>query len=143
MEQIIRIGMDTSKSVFQLHGVDAAERPVLRKQLRREAMVSFFKKLPATVIGIEACGGAHHWAHLLASFGHQVKLCRRNGTHVAETILASGHVRPRKQAGHMIASDPIKPLYPFLQAGGRPHMGPGSRSADALAGRDDNVGLNY
>jgi transposase len=74
MEQIIRIGMDTSKSVFQLHGVDEAERPVLRKQLRREAMVSFFKKLPATVIGIEACGGAHHWARLLASFGHQVKL---------------------------------------------------------------------
>jgi len=74
VEQIIRIGMDTSKSVFQLHGVDAAERPVLRKQLRREAMISFFKKLPPTVIGIEACGGAHHWARLLASFGHQVKL---------------------------------------------------------------------
>jgi len=74
VEQIIRIGMDTSKSVFQLHGVDSGEKPVLRKQLRREAMISFFKKLPPTVIGIEACGGAHHWARLLASFGHQVKL---------------------------------------------------------------------
>ena len=48
------------------------------------------------------------------------------GTRVAEPILASGHVRPRKQAGHMIASDPIKTLYLNLQAGGRPHMGPGS-----------------
>jgi transposase len=74
MEQITRIGMDTSKSIFQLHGVASAERPVLRKQLRREAMISFFKKLAPTVIGIEACGGAHHWARLLSSFGHQVKL---------------------------------------------------------------------
>ena len=74
MEQIIRIGMDTSKSVFQVHGVDSAERPVLRKQLRREAMISFFKQLAPTVIGIEACGGAHHWVRLLSSFGHQVKL---------------------------------------------------------------------
>ena len=74
MEQIIRIGMDTSKSVFQLHGVDLAERPVLRKQLWREAMISFFRKLPPTVVGIEACGGAHHWGRLLASYGHQVKL---------------------------------------------------------------------
>jgi len=74
VEQIIRIGMDTSKSVFQLHGVDAAERPVLRKQLRREAMISFFRKLPPTVIGIEACGASHHWGRLLASFGHEMKL---------------------------------------------------------------------
>ena len=51
MEQIIRIGMDTSKHVFQLHGVNAAEEPVLRKKLRRKEMVAFFKKLPPTVIG--------------------------------------------------------------------------------------------
>ncbi|MGA7711025.1 MAG: IS110 family transposase [Rhizomicrobium sp.] len=74
MEQYTRIGMDTSKSVFQVHGVDASERPVLRKQLRRGAMISFFQKLEPTVIGIEACGGSHHWARLLRSFGHEVKL---------------------------------------------------------------------
>src|SRR6266550_7601949 len=51
------------------------------------------------------------------------------GNRVAEPILASGHVRPRKQAGHMIASDPIKTLYLNLQAGGRPHMDPGSHFA--------------
>lgn len=74
MEQITRIGMDTSKAVFQLHGVNAADQPVLRKKLRRKEMIEFFEKLPPTVIAIEACGGAHHWARLLSSFGHEVKL---------------------------------------------------------------------
>jgi transposase len=74
VEQIIRIGMDTSKHVFQLHGVNAVEEPVLRKKLPRKAMVKFLEKLPASVIAIEACGGSHHWARLLQSFGHRVKL---------------------------------------------------------------------
>lgn len=74
MEQIIRIGMDTSKSVFQLHGVNASEQPVLRKKLSRREMVKFFEKTPPTTIALEACGGSHHWARLLSSFGHEVKL---------------------------------------------------------------------
>ena len=74
MEQIIRIGMDTSKHLFELHGVNTAEQPILRKRLRRTAMIEFFRKLPPTVIGIEACAGAHHWGRLLGSFGHEVKL---------------------------------------------------------------------
>ncbi|MDG4676395.1 IS110 family transposase, partial [Shinella sp. 838] len=74
MEEITRIGMDTSKHVFQLHGVGATEEPVLRKKLRRKEMIAFFGKLPPTVVAIEACGGSHHWARLLQSFGHEVKL---------------------------------------------------------------------
>ena len=74
MDQISRIGMDTSKHIFQLHGVNAAEVPVLRKKLRRKEMVAFFEKLAPTVIGIEACGASHHWAPLLRLFGHEVKL---------------------------------------------------------------------
>jgi transposase len=74
VDQIIRIGIDTSKHVFQLHGVNAAEEPILRKKLRRHDLVAFFTKLPPTVIGIEACGGSHHWARLLQSLGHEVKL---------------------------------------------------------------------
>ena len=74
MDQISRIGMDTSKHIFQLHGVNAAEEPVLRKKLRRKEMVAFFEKLAPTVIAIEACGASHHWARLLQSFGHAVKL---------------------------------------------------------------------
>jgi transposase len=66
--------MDTSKSVFQLHGVNAAEEVVLRRKLRRKEMLAFFEKLPPTVIAIEACGGSHHWARLLGEFGHEVKL---------------------------------------------------------------------
>ncbi len=74
MEQIIRVGLDTSKHVFQLHGVNAAEEPVLRKKLRRKDMIEFFEALPATTIGIEACGGSHYLARVLGAFGHEVKL---------------------------------------------------------------------
>jgi hypothetical protein len=54
--------MDTSKHFFQLHGVNAAEKVVLRKKLRRKEMVAFFEAFAPTVIGIEACGASHHWA---------------------------------------------------------------------------------
>jgi transposase len=74
VEQISRIGMDTSKHIFQLHGVNAAEEPVLRKKLRRKEMVRFFAELQPTQVAIEACGSSHHWARLLQSFGHEVKL---------------------------------------------------------------------
>ena len=74
MNQFIRIGMDTSKHIFQLHGVDAAERPVLRKKLSRKQVLEFFAKLPATVIGMEACGASQYWARELAKLGHEVKL---------------------------------------------------------------------
>lgn len=74
MNDIIRIGMDTSKHIFQLHGVDAGERPILRKKLRRHAMIAFFRTLPPTVVAMEACGGSHQWARLLMSFGHEVRL---------------------------------------------------------------------
>ncbi len=82
MEQIIRIGMDTSKHIFQLHGVDGTERPVLRKRLGRQQMSAFLSKLPPTVIGMEACGAAHYWARVLGEFGHEVKL------------IAPQHVKP-------------------------------------------------
>jgi len=74
VNQIIRIGMDTSKHIFQLHGVDAAEQVGLRRKLRRHQMLEFFAKLPPTVIGIEACGAAHYWARELRKLGHEVKL---------------------------------------------------------------------
>jgi transposase len=66
--------MDTSKHIFQLHGVDVAERPVLRRKLRRNEVLAFFAKLPPTVIGMEACGAAHYWARELRKLGHQVRL---------------------------------------------------------------------
>jgi transposase len=74
MTKIIRIGIDTSKSVFQLHGVDEAENPVLRKQLRRSQFLEFFRKLEPTKIGMEACGASHYWARELIALGHEVVL---------------------------------------------------------------------
>jgi transposase len=74
MDKLIRIGIDTSKSVFQLHGVNAREEPVLRKQLRRSQLVAWFAKLEPTKVGMEACGGSHHLARTLKALGHDVVL---------------------------------------------------------------------
>jgi len=74
MEQVIRIGLDTSKHVFQVHGVDGSERVVLRRQLSRGQVEKFFAGLPPTVLGLEACGASHHWARVLGALGHQVRL---------------------------------------------------------------------
>ena len=74
MTKIIRIGVDTSKSVFVLHGVDCAEQPMLRKKLRRRQFLEFFAKLEPTRIGLEACGASHHWARELQELGHEVVL---------------------------------------------------------------------
>jgi transposase len=74
MNQPIRIGMDTSKYIFQLHGVDASEAVVLRKRLNRKAMTEFFTKLAPTIVVIEACGASHYLARELGKLGHTVKL---------------------------------------------------------------------
>jgi transposase len=74
VDQITRIGMDTSKHFFQLNGVDGAERPVLRRKLRRHEVLTFFAKQRPTVIGMEACGAGHYWARELRKLGHEVKL---------------------------------------------------------------------
>ena len=74
MSEIIRIGIDTSKSVFVLHGVDGTEKPALRKKLRRRDLVDFLAKLKPTRIGIEACGAAHHWGRTFQALGHEAVL---------------------------------------------------------------------
>jgi len=74
MIQYKRIGIDTSKAVFTLHGIDQQDRPVLRINLRRAQMIPFFKKLLPTEIVVEACGSAHHWGRELTALGHEVRL---------------------------------------------------------------------
>jgi transposase len=71
---ITTIGIDLAKNLFQVHGVDARGKAVLRRQLRRDQMASFFANLPACVIGMEACASAHHWARKLQGLGHTVRL---------------------------------------------------------------------
>jgi transposase len=68
------VGIDLAKNVFQVHGVDERGKPVLRRQLKRKDVVSFFANLPPCVIGMEACGSAHFWARKLSGFGHNVRL---------------------------------------------------------------------
>lgn len=74
MEKITRLGMDTSKSVFQLHGVDGNDQPVLRKKLQRKQVLKFLGELGPAKIGMEACGAAHHWAREIKALGHEVVL---------------------------------------------------------------------
>ena len=63
--EITTIGLDLAKNVFQIHGVNAAGDTVLRKVLRRTQVAPFFSKLAPCLVGMEACGGAHHWAREL------------------------------------------------------------------------------
>lgn len=69
-----RIGVDLAKNVFQVHGVDGRERVVFRKRLRRSQFLAFFAQQPPCLVGMEACGGAHHWARQLHQLGHDVRL---------------------------------------------------------------------
>jgi len=72
--ELTTIGLDIAKSVFQVHGVDARGKAVLRRQLRREQVAAFFVNLPPCLIGMEACASAHHWGRMLERFGHTARL---------------------------------------------------------------------
>lgn len=74
MKQIVRIGLDIAKSVFQLHGVDSHGKPVCKKTLSRGEVLTFFVSLPSCLIGIEACAGSHYWARELIKLGHDARL---------------------------------------------------------------------
>ena len=72
--KITTVGIDLAKNVFQLHGVNEFGKTVIKKQIRRDQVAEFFVNLPACLIGMEACGSAHHWARKLQGLGHTVKL---------------------------------------------------------------------
>jgi transposase len=74
MQTVTTIGLDIAKSVFQVHGVDAAGQVVVRRQLKRRYVLTFFQKLPSCLVGIEACASSHHWSRELQALGHTVRL---------------------------------------------------------------------
>jgi transposase len=74
MQAITTIGLDIAKSVFQVHGVDAAGQVVIRRQLKRRYVLTFFQKLAPCLVGIEACASSHHWSRELKALGHTVRL---------------------------------------------------------------------
>ena len=80
MNEITAVGLDLAKRVFQVHAADREGRAVSRKRLRRSHVLSFFAKLPACLIGLEACAGSHFWARELQALGHEVRLIPRRNT---------------------------------------------------------------
>ena len=74
MQTVTTIGLDIAKSVFQVHGVDAAGQVLIRRQLKRRTVLAFFEKLPPCLVGIEACASSHHWSRELQALGHTVRL---------------------------------------------------------------------
>ena len=74
MQAVTTIGLDTAKSVFQVHGIDQEGQVIIRRQLKRRYVVAFFEKLPPCLVGIEACAASHHWSRQLRALGHTVRL---------------------------------------------------------------------
>jgi transposase len=74
MQAVTTIGLDIAKSVFQVHGVDAAGQVLIRRQLKRRYVLAFFQKLPSCLVGIEACASSHYWSRELQALGHTVRL---------------------------------------------------------------------
>jgi transposase len=81
------IGLDLAKHVFQVHAVDGTGKVVTRKKLRRSEVLEFFQDLPPSLIGIEACGTARHWARETTGLGHNVRL------------MPAGYVKPYVKRG--------------------------------------------
>lgn len=104
--KITRVGLDSAKYVFQVHGVDGRGVTRLRKQLRRAKVLEFFAQLPPCLIGIEACASAHYWGRELSNLGHTVKL------------IAAQHVIPYRKRGKNDAND----AEAICEAMGRPNM---------------------
>jgi len=103
--QAERIGLDSAKQSFQVHGVDAHGKVVVRKQLNRSKVLAYFAQLPPCLVGLEACGGAHDWARELQKLGHDARLLavamiqpyrtnQKNDANDAEAICAAVS-RPR------------------------------------------------
>src|SRR3546814_6049293 len=80
MEKITTIGLDIAKSVFQVHGVDAAGEVVVRKRLSRARVIQFFAKLPRCLVDIEACNNSHHWARALITLGDDLRFLPEDRT---------------------------------------------------------------
>src|SRR3990170_573644 len=74
MQAVTTIGLDIAKSVFQVHGVDAEGKVLIRRQLKRRYVLAFFQKLSPCLVGIEACATSHHWSRELKALGHSVRL---------------------------------------------------------------------
>lgn len=104
--EITTIGLDIAKRVFQAHGVNEAGRAMLRRKLTRSEVLDFFRALPPCLVGMEACGTAHHWAREIRALGHEVRL------------IPASYVKPYVKRGKTDAAD----AEAICEAVGRPSM---------------------
>ncbi len=104
--KLTTVGIDLAKNVFQVHGIDEHGKVLVKKQLRRDQMATFFVNLPPCLIGMEACGSAHHWARKLQAMGHTVRL------------MAPQFVKPYVKSNKNDAAD----AEAICEAVGRPNM---------------------
>jgi transposase len=125
MQTITTIGLDIAKSVFQVHGVDAGGQVIVRRQLKRRSVLTFFQKLPSCLVGIEACASSHHWSRELQALGHTVRLMppayvkpyvKRQKNDMADALAEFGIVAPVGRKGvtellHIVA-DPTDKRVP-------------------------------
>src|SRR3954465_1459439 len=130
MQTITTIGLDIAKSVFQVHGVDAAGQVVIRRQLKRRYVLAFFQKLPPCLIGIEACASSHYWSRELQALGHTVRLMppayvrpyvkrRKNDPTDAEAICpAAGNLLPQNDCPLVVEADQMQGVLACIDANG-------------------------
>ena len=134
MEEVSTIGLDLAKSVFQVHGIDAAGRVVVRRQLRRGEVLGFFARLRPCLVGMEACATAHHWGRELTRLGHTVKLMppayvkpyvKRGKTDAADAeAIAEAVTRPTMR---FVAVKSMRATNPTWRLPCRPHPSPTRR----------------
>jgi len=74
LSSVTTVGLDLAKHVFQVHGIDASGRVIVARALRRKDVLAFFAQLPECLVGMEACGSAHHWARELIKLGHDARM---------------------------------------------------------------------
>ena len=118
--QITTIGLDLAKNVFQVHGIDANEKVVVRKQLRRSQVIAFFAALSPCLVGMEACATAHYWASELRKLGHEVRL------------MPAKDVKALRQAQQRTMRP--MPRRSARQCGGRPCVSSRSRRSSSKGG---------
>ena len=73
-QEVVTVGLDLAKNVFQVHAIGADGAVLIRRKLRRTEVIRFFAELPRCLVGMEACASAHHWARELMAIGHEVRL---------------------------------------------------------------------
>src|SRR5215475_6116097 len=94
-QDVVTVGLDLGKNVFQVHAIDAEGKVLIRRQLRRSEVLKFFAGLAPCLVGIEACASAHHWGRELMSLGHKVRL------------MPPAYVKPYVKRGKTDAADAI------------------------------------